>query len=78
MNEWEFTAFLFSTANCEQSGKGSQKRRDLTLLDSNRVPEPFSDMFNAHAVQFKKGKTKASLLQTKNPIQDDLIIFLAK
>jgi hypothetical protein len=51
MNEWEFTADAanwingilsrnpappFSTAKCEQSGKGSQKRTDLTLLDSNR------------------------------------------
>ncbi|MCX7013254.1 MAG: N-6 DNA methylase, partial [Candidatus Sumerlaeota bacterium] len=53
MNEWEFTAqiaswingylsvnpeFPFSKAACEQAGKGSSKRRDLTLLDrSGRV-----------------------------------------
>jgi len=53
VNEWEFTAqvaseintfldrnpdFPFSKAACEQRGKGSAKRRDLTLLDkSNRV-----------------------------------------
>ena len=48
MNEWEFTAEIASLINiylgadpslplsraaCEQSGKGSRKRRDLTLLD---------------------------------------------
>ncbi len=53
MNEWEFTAEVaswinillskdhslpFSSAKCEQRSRGSQKRRDLTLLDkSNRV-----------------------------------------
>lgn len=52
MNEWEFTANVaswinrilsnvpslpFSSAKCEQQNKGSQKRRDLTLLDRNGV-----------------------------------------
>jgi hypothetical protein len=73
MNEWEFTAFPFSTAKYDQSGKRSQKTRDITLLDSNRVPEPSSNTFNAHAIQFKKGRTKVSLVQTKNPIQDNPI-----
>ena len=51
MNEWEFTAEVagwisetlqknpslpFYGAKCEQQGKGSLKRRDLTLLDNNR------------------------------------------
>ncbi len=51
MNEWEFTADVaswineilardpdlpFSRAKCEQRGTGSQKRRDLTLLDRQR------------------------------------------
>lgn len=51
MNEWEFTADVeswinvilsknislpFSRAKCEQSVKGSLKRRDLTLLDKNQ------------------------------------------
>jgi len=50
MNEWEFTAQVaswidlilrnnpslpFSEARCEQRGKGSLKRRDLTLLDKD-------------------------------------------
>ncbi|MBE0537911.1 MAG: N-6 DNA methylase [Phycisphaerae bacterium] len=50
MNEWEFTADVaswineilqkntslpFSRAKCEQSTKGSRKRRDLTLLDKD-------------------------------------------
>ena len=52
MNEWEFTAeaaswinellsknpsLPFSRAKCEQSGKGSQKRRDITILDKNQT-----------------------------------------
>jgi len=51
MNEWEFTADVaswinellakkpipsFSRAKCEQTGYGSQKRRDLTLLDKDK------------------------------------------
>jgi len=51
MNEWEFTADVashineilsrdprlpFSRAKCEQKGKGSRKRRDLTLLDRQK------------------------------------------
>ncbi|MCD6395659.1 MAG: SAM-dependent DNA methyltransferase [Planctomycetes bacterium] len=51
MNEWEFTADVaswinellqkdrnlpFSRAKCEQRGKGSLKRRDLTLLDKSQ------------------------------------------
>jgi len=51
MNEWEFTADVaswinkilgtkrdlpFSRAKCEQTGRGSRKRRDLTLLDRNK------------------------------------------
>jgi len=51
MNEWEFTADIasrinkylsnhpslpFSEARCEQKSKGTQKRRDLTLLDQNK------------------------------------------
>ena len=53
MNEWEFTAaaaswidaaikanpdLSFSEARCEQRGRGSAKRRDLTLLDRNGRP----------------------------------------
>ncbi len=52
ITEWEFTAdaaswineliskdpgLPFSQAKCEQRGSGSRKRRDLTLLDDNRV-----------------------------------------
>ncbi|MHC4543172.1 MAG: HsdM family class I SAM-dependent methyltransferase [Planctomycetota bacterium] len=52
MNEWEFTADIasqineilakdqslpFSRAKCEQTSKGSRKRRDLTLLDEDQV-----------------------------------------
>ena len=51
ITEWEFTAEVaswinsilekdsrlpFSTAKCEQRGSGSQKRRDLTLLDKTQ------------------------------------------
>ena len=51
MNEWEFTAdaaswineilardasLPFDRAKCEQRGKGSRKRRDLTLLDRHK------------------------------------------
>lgn len=53
MNEWEFTGeaaswinerihdnpqLPFSRARTEQGGRGSRKRRDLTLLDKNKVP----------------------------------------
>ena len=53
MNEWEFTgeaaswineriqknpSLPFSRARTEQRGQGSLKRRDLTLLDKNKVP----------------------------------------
>jgi len=53
MNEWEFTADVagwinrvlsvnsalpFSQAKCEQRGRGSLKRRDLTLLDKSGLP----------------------------------------
>jgi len=53
MNEWEFTGeaaswinerihsnpqLPFSRARAEQRGQGSLKRRDLTLLDKNKVP----------------------------------------
>ena len=52
ITEWEFTADVASWINellsktpippifrakCEQSGSGSLKRRDLTLLDQNKV-----------------------------------------
>jgi hypothetical protein len=52
ITEWEFTAdaagwineaiakfprLPFSRAKCEQRGSGSQKRRDLTLIDKNQV-----------------------------------------
>lgn len=51
MNEWEFTAeaagwineiiahesgLPFDCAKCEQQGRGSRKRRDLTILDKNK------------------------------------------
>ena len=54
------------------------KSFDTLELPADGEPEPFSDMFNTHGVQFRKGKTNVSLVQTKNPIQDDLIILLAK
>jgi len=53
MNELEFTADVaswinemllkvpirpFSRAKCEQTGRGSRKRRDLTLLDRDQRP----------------------------------------
>ncbi len=53
ITEWEFTADVasrinsvierrpdlpFSEARCEQRGRGSRKRRDLTLLDRNNKP----------------------------------------
>ena len=53
MNEWEFTAQVaswideilhkdmrlpFEGAKCEQTGKDSRKRRDLTLLDRDQRP----------------------------------------
>lgn len=84
ITEWEFTADVaswineilakdqrlpFSRAKCEQKGKGSLKRRDLTLLDKDKivvltgeVKLPFRDdggsPYNEKVVQDARNKAK--------------------
>jgi hypothetical protein len=55
-----------------------QKPFDTFELPIDGLPERYQDLFKQQGTIFKKGKKRVAFIETKHPVQDDLVIEIAK